>query len=78
MFWSFIESKVSEFSVSDEDRLKLCLSDENLLKLCKVGIFLQEIYNSSRDIEWALFKVNNANLCLIISKTNYSRKFIIS
>lgn len=58
-FWHFVESKVSEFPVSNEDRLKLCLSDENLLKICEIGIFLQEIYNSPRDIEWAIHRVNN-------------------
>lgn len=65
MYWSFIESKILEFPVSDEDRLKLCVSDENLLKLCEIGNFLQEINNSPRDIEWALQKVINATLILI-------------
>lgn len=65
ILWYFIESKVIELPLSDEDRLKLCLSDENLLKLCEIGIFLEEFYNSPRDIEWAIQKVNNINLISI-------------
>lgn len=77
ILWHFIESKIIKFPVNDDDKLKLCLSDENLLKLCEIGIFLEEIFNSPRDIEWAIHMVNNVNLILIFlnDKKEIFKKF---
>lgn len=32
---------------------ELCLSDENILTLTKIGVILEKLYGSGRDIEWA-------------------------
>lgn len=44
-----IPNKVDEFS----------LSDRQLLQLANIGVVIEDIFGSPRDIEWAFYEVRN-------------------
>jgi len=44
---------------NESERLKSSLSSDDALKLAEIGIVLEKMYGSARDIEWAIYKVCN-------------------
>lgn len=44
--------------VNEGDQKKLCLNEEQTLRLARIGVRLEQLYDSSRDIEWALLEVH--------------------
>lgn len=43
--------------ICEEDSKKLCMSGDLFLKLAQIGVALERLYGSPRDIEWAVVKV---------------------
>lgn len=46
--------QVISAAVDPNERKQYCISDGNLLALCQIGIYLENCYQSARDIEWAV------------------------
>jgi phosphoenolpyruvate synthase/pyruvate phosphate dikinase len=43
--------------ICEEDRKKLCMSGDLFLKLAQIGVALERLFGSPRDIEWAVVEV---------------------
>jgi phosphoenolpyruvate synthase/pyruvate phosphate dikinase len=43
--------------IAEEDRRKLCMSGDLFLKLAQIGVGLEHLYDSPRDLEWAVVEV---------------------
>lgn len=59
--------RVISAAVDHNERKNYCISDEHLLNLCQIGIYLEQCYQSARDIEWA---VHNVSFSSVASEPN--------
>lgn len=59
--------KIQMNSTSDVEKVEVvdsgefCLSDQMVLRLAEIGVVLEKLYGSARDIEWAVKGVRNVS-----------------
>lgn len=51
------EENVTTEELSIELQNQNCLNDLQIIKLAEIGVALEKLYGSARDIEWAIYKV---------------------
>lgn len=60
-------TKTKKLEVTDDDQLteisnnvdEFSLSDKQLLQLANIGVVVEDVFGSPRDIEWAFYEVRN-------------------
>lgn len=52
------DNGVATIELSDEENKTICLSEQIALRLAAIGVYLETLFGSARDIEWAVVNEN--------------------